>query len=304
MKRVLKHMLDETKFLSPGGIRALSREHAEKPYIFRVGGEEFRVDYEPGDSRTGIFGGNSNWRGPVWMPVNYLIIESLQKFHHYFSDDFLVEYPTGSGHMMTLWDISMELSRRLTGIFTRTPRDGAWSTATARPSRRTRTGATTSSFMNTSTATPARDSAPATRPAGPRSWPSCSSSKANTAPGRASARSARTQAVSTRCLNLSPLVSPRGPARFAGHGNPPRISRSHAARAPERRAHDHPLLRSRHARTPRRSAGDERRRGPGARRTGAARPGPPGKRPASPSGAACSGSCSNTCSTMPTSSAT
>jgi glycogen debranching enzyme len=119
MKRVLKHMLDETKFLSPGGIRALSREHAEKPYVFRVGGEEFRVDYEPGDSRTGIFGGNSNWRGPVWMPVNYLIIESLQKFHYYFSDDFLVEYPTGSGRMMTLWDISMELSRRLTGIFTR-----------------------------------------------------------------------------------------------------------------------------------------------------------------------------------------
>ena len=119
MKRLLKHMLNEDEFLSPGGIRGLSREHADNPYILHVGNEEFRVDYEPGDSRTGLFGGNSNWRGPVWMPVNYLILESLQKFHHYFSDDFLVECPTGSGKKMTLWEVSLELGRRLSGIFLR-----------------------------------------------------------------------------------------------------------------------------------------------------------------------------------------
>jgi hypothetical protein len=117
LKRILKHMLNESEFLSPGGIRGLSREHGENPYVLHVGGEEFRVDYEPGDSRTGLFGGNSNWRGPIWMPVNYLIIESIQKFHHYFSDDFLVECPTGSGKKMSLWEVSIELGRRLTGIF-------------------------------------------------------------------------------------------------------------------------------------------------------------------------------------------
>ena len=117
MKRVLKHMLNEDEFLSPGGIRGLSREHADNPYVLNVGGEEFRVDYEPGDSRTGLFGGNSNWRGPVWMPVNYLILESLQKFYHYYSDDFLVECPTGSGHKLNLWAISMELARRIAGVF-------------------------------------------------------------------------------------------------------------------------------------------------------------------------------------------
>jgi len=117
LRSVLKVMLDENEFLSPYGLRALSGVHKDKPYVLKFGGAEYRVDYEPAESSTGLFGGNSNWRGPIWFPVNYLIIESLQKFHHYFGDDFKVEYPTGSGRHITLWEVSAELSRRLTRIF-------------------------------------------------------------------------------------------------------------------------------------------------------------------------------------------
>jgi len=119
MKCILKRMLDETEFLSDYGIRALSKFHERHPYILRVEGQEHRVDYEPAESRSGLFGGNSNWRGPIWFPVNYLIIESLQKFHHYYNDDFKVECPTGSGQFLTLWEVSQELSRRLTRLFLR-----------------------------------------------------------------------------------------------------------------------------------------------------------------------------------------
>ncbi|MGQ0602421.1 MAG: MGH1-like glycoside hydrolase domain-containing protein, partial [Anaerolineales bacterium] len=89
------------------------------PYVLHVNGAEHRVDYEPAESRSGLFGGNSNWRGPIWFPVNYLLIEALQKFHHYYSDDFKVECPTGSGQFLTLWEVSQELSRRLTRLFLR-----------------------------------------------------------------------------------------------------------------------------------------------------------------------------------------
>ena len=123
LRRVLKYMLDEQEFLSPHGIRALSRFHQDHPYVLHMNGMERRVDYEPADSTTGMFGGNANWRGPVWFPVNFLLIESLQKFHHYLSDDFLVECPTGSGKMLTLWEVAEELSHRLTRIFLRA-RDG------------------------------------------------------------------------------------------------------------------------------------------------------------------------------------
>jgi len=119
LRQVLRYMLDEGEFLSPHGVRALSRFHHEHPYVLRVNGMEHRVDYEPAESTTGLFGGNSNWRGPVWFPVNYLIIESLQKFHYYLGDDYKVEYPAGSGHMITLWEVAAELSRRLTRIFLR-----------------------------------------------------------------------------------------------------------------------------------------------------------------------------------------
>jgi len=119
LKRILKRMLDETEFLSPHGIRALSRYHLDHPYEVQVNGHTNRVDYEPAESTSGIFGGNSNWRGPVWFPLNYLLIESLQKFHHYYGEDFQVECPTHSNQQMDLWEVSAELSRRLTRLFLR-----------------------------------------------------------------------------------------------------------------------------------------------------------------------------------------
>ncbi|BDI29170.1 glucosidase [Capsulimonas corticalis] len=117
LRAILRVMLDEEEFLSPYGIRAVSRYHKDHPYIFEVDGVEHRVDYEPAESSDGLFGGNSNWRGPIWMPINYLIIESLQKYHYYLGDDFKVECPTGSGNMLTLWEVAAELSHRLTHLF-------------------------------------------------------------------------------------------------------------------------------------------------------------------------------------------
>ncbi len=117
LQRLLSKMLDETEFLSPYGIRALSRYHADHPFMFYVDRNSYRVDYEPAESSTGLFGGNSNWRGPIWMPVNYLLVESLQWFHDYLGDDFKVECPTGSGQWMTLPQVANELSRRLVSMF-------------------------------------------------------------------------------------------------------------------------------------------------------------------------------------------
>jgi hypothetical protein len=119
LKRMLKRMLDETEFLSPHGVRALSRFHLDHPYEVRVNDHINRVDYEPAESTSGLFGGNSNWRGPVWFPLNYLLIESLQKFHHYYGEDFKVECPTHSQKEVDLWEVSAEISRRLTRIFLR-----------------------------------------------------------------------------------------------------------------------------------------------------------------------------------------
>ena len=119
LRRVLSRMLDESEFLSPHGIRALSRYHLDHPYEFRMDGFMSRVAYEPAESSTGVFGGNSNWRGPIWFPVNYLLIESLQKFHYYYGEDFKVEFPTNSKRDTDLWQIAAELSRRLTRIFLR-----------------------------------------------------------------------------------------------------------------------------------------------------------------------------------------
>lgn len=119
LKRVLQKMLDESEFFSPHGIRALSRFHAEHPYMLETNNHVNRVDYEPAESSTGLFGGNSNWRGPIWFPVNYLLIESLQKFHHYYGEDFKVECPTGSGNPADLWQVAGSISRRLVRIFLR-----------------------------------------------------------------------------------------------------------------------------------------------------------------------------------------
>jgi Glycosyl hydrolase family 63 C-terminal domain len=117
LTRVLRYLLDENEFLSPYGVRSLSRIHLEHPYTLQVDGAEYRVRYDPGDSSTVDFGGNSNWRGPIWFPTNYLLIEALQRYHHFYGDDFKVECPTGSGKMLTLAEVAQELNRRLASIF-------------------------------------------------------------------------------------------------------------------------------------------------------------------------------------------
>ncbi|MBF8302483.1 MAG: hypothetical protein HW396_764 [Candidatus Dadabacteria bacterium] len=121
LRKILRRMLNEKEFLGPCGIRAVSRYHAEHPYVFDINGHEYRVDYEPAESTSGLFGGNSNWRGPIWFPVNFLLIESLQKFHYYLGDNYKVECPTGSGKEMTLWEVATELSNRLMKIFLKDP---------------------------------------------------------------------------------------------------------------------------------------------------------------------------------------
>jgi hypothetical protein len=119
LRRILSKMLDENEFLSPHGIRSLSKFHERSPYIFRTNGQEYRVDYSPAESNTGTFGGNSNWRGPVWFPVNAMIIRALQNFYLYHGDNFKVECPTGSGKMMNLFEVAQEIADRLTRIFLR-----------------------------------------------------------------------------------------------------------------------------------------------------------------------------------------
>ena len=119
LERVLAYMLDENEFLGPHGIRSLSRYHLEHPFVFHVGGQEYKVQYLPGESNTGMFGGNSNWRGPVWMPVNALIVRALMNLYTFYGDEFKVQCPTGSGRYMTLFEVAQELVRRLTGTFLR-----------------------------------------------------------------------------------------------------------------------------------------------------------------------------------------
>ena len=122
LRRILSKMLDENEFLGPYGLRSLSKFHEQHPYIFHVGGQEYRVDYLPAESNTGMFGGNSNWRGPVWMPVNAMIIRALLNFYLYYGDNFKIECPTGSGKMMNLFEVSKEIADRLSRIFLRDER--------------------------------------------------------------------------------------------------------------------------------------------------------------------------------------
>jgi hypothetical protein len=119
MKRILSRMLDESEFLSEYGMRSLSLYHRDHPYTLEFGGGRYVVAYEPAESESGLYGGNSNWRGPIWFPVNYILIEAIQQFHRYYSEDFLVECPTGSGKFLCLEEIAGELSRRLVEIFLR-----------------------------------------------------------------------------------------------------------------------------------------------------------------------------------------
>jgi Glycosyl hydrolase family 63 C-terminal domain len=119
LRRILSRMLDENEFLSPYGIRALSRFHNDNPYVVGVAGHEYRVNYLPGESDTGMFGGNSNWRGPIWMPVNALLIRALLQYYSYYGDNFQIECPTGSGKMMNLFQVAREIGSRLEQIFLR-----------------------------------------------------------------------------------------------------------------------------------------------------------------------------------------
>lgn len=119
MLRVLRFMLDESEFLSPYGIRSLSKYHQQHPFILTLNGKQHRVDYEPAESVTPLFGGNSNWRGPIWFPVNFLLIEALQRYHYYYGDQLTVEFPSGSGQQRTLWEVAAEISRRMVRIFLR-----------------------------------------------------------------------------------------------------------------------------------------------------------------------------------------
>jgi hypothetical protein len=115
--RVLKYVLDEKEFLSPYGIRSLSRVYGDAPYTLALDGDDYCIGYEPGESQTGMFGGNSNWRGPVWLPMNYLLIEALERYHHFWGDELRVEFPTGSGTLMNLSQVAHEIARRITRLF-------------------------------------------------------------------------------------------------------------------------------------------------------------------------------------------
>jgi len=119
LRRILTRMLDENEFLRPYGIRSMSRYHAEHPYVFSAGGQEYRVSYLPAESDSGMFGGNSNWRGPIWVPVNALIIRALMHYFSYYGDNFKIECPTGSGNLMNLFEVAREITNRLTRIFLR-----------------------------------------------------------------------------------------------------------------------------------------------------------------------------------------
>ena len=143
MKRLLARMLDETEFLSPYGVRALSKFHEDNPYRFHWAGQEISVGYQPAESDSGLFGGNSNWRGPIWFPVNYLLIESIREFKYY-GDDFRVECPTGSGNFLSLQEVARELGHRLQHL-SRMPPAAGRSSATTRRCRTTRISTTCSS---------------------------------------------------------------------------------------------------------------------------------------------------------------
>jgi hypothetical protein len=169
LRRILSRMLDENEFLSPFGIRALSRYHAEHPYIVNVRGQEYRVNYLPAESDTCMFGGNSNWRGPIWMPVNALLIRALLTYYLYYGDTFKVECPTGSGKLMNLFEVAREIAQRRNESSCAISRDAGRFTEARRNSRPIPSGRITSCSTSTSTLTMVRVWEPATRPDG-RAW--------------------------------------------------------------------------------------------------------------------------------------
>ena len=171
LRRILTRVLDPEEFLAPHGIRALSRYHLDHPLVLKVGEQEFRVGYLPAESDNAMFGGNSNWRGPIWFPINIILIRALTQFYLYYGDGFRIECPTGSGRLMNLYEVAEEISRRLTSIFVRGENGRRPVYGDTRSSRTTRTGATTSCSTNTSTARTAPAWGRATRRDGAASWP-------------------------------------------------------------------------------------------------------------------------------------
>ena len=167
-RQALRYVFDEHEFLSPYGIRSLSKHYEREPYVLRIGDEEHRVAYDPAESSAGLFGGNSNWRGPIWFPINYLFVEALERFDYFYGDSLTVEYPTGSGRQLTLGEVANDLSTRLASIFLPGPEAPDRVTAATRATHTTPPSRTSSSSASTSTETRAAASAPATRRAGPR----------------------------------------------------------------------------------------------------------------------------------------
>ena len=160
-------LFDESRFLSPYGLRSLSAVHRDQPYVLHLDGTTATIDYEPAESTTGMFGGNSNWRGPIWFPLNYLVISCLLKYHNFFGDDFTVEYPTGSGNKLTLAEIAEDLRDGSSRSSRAAPTGGGPATAGSTSCSTTRSGGTTSTSTSTSTVTTRPGSARATRPGGP-----------------------------------------------------------------------------------------------------------------------------------------
>ena len=168
LEKICRRLFDESEFLSPYGLRALSAYHRDHPYVLDVEGQQSTIDYEPAESTTAMFGGNSNWRGPIWFPLNFLIVSVLERYYLFFGDDVTVEYPVGSGHQLNFDQITCDLRDRLISIFLRRTgrppallRRGRTSCSTTRPGR------TTCCSTSTSTATTRPAWAPRTRPAGP-----------------------------------------------------------------------------------------------------------------------------------------
>ena len=181
LKRVLQRLFDEAEFFGDYGVRAVSRYHRDHPYTMNVGGADYAVGYEPAESSSGLFGGNSNWRGPVWFPINYLLIEALQKYHYYAGDALTVDVPSGSGNAVSLWDAASAIAHRLIAIFARDERGrrpvfGGNERMQTDPHWRDHV-----LFYEYFMATTARGWARAIRLVGPRSSPSCSSNARNTA---------------------------------------------------------------------------------------------------------------------------
>ena len=212
LRRVLTRMLDEKEFLSPYGIRSLSRQHADQPYVLHLENQEFRIPYLPGESDSGMFGGNSNWRGPIWMPVNGLIIRALLNYFLYYGDDFKIECPTGSGRMCNLYQVAEDLSRRLSAIFLRNPDGKRPVYADAAKFQNDPLWKDLILFNEYFHGDTAPASAPAIKPAGPASSPARCTSSPPPPPSKPS-----------NSANSPPSSKPSPPSRSPPpHPNPPR----------------------------------------------------------------------------------